>query len=327
MEVTKLFTGFHSENIVNNRAWYCHWKRDGKLLVTTGEDKTAKVWRFSQDGQKLRLITQLTGDHLRTVRSAQFSPCGRYIITASFDSSMRVYEQEDGEHFEEKHRLDGHEHEVKCASFSSSGQYMASASRDKNVFVWQVDEDEDFDVDSVLQNHTGDVKFVVWHPSENFLVSGGYDMTANIYRYDGSDWVVHQSLGTIHDETVWSLAFNHDGSYFTTVGGDGRIKVWKMIRGASEAQHKFVHLSSITPPDSIWPIFTVCWDPFRNLFACGGGDRRLWIYELSQDETITLIGQYEHGSDINCIAFNPKHPNVLSLCSDDGEIVLLELKQ
>lgn len=85
--------------------------------------------------------------------------------------------------FEEKHRLDGHEHEVKCAAFSASGQYLASASRDKNVFIWQckscfylidlvlVDEDEDLDVDAVLQNHTGDVKFVAWHPLEDVSIN------------------------------------------------------------------------------------------------------------------------------------------------------------
>lgn len=50
-------------------------------------------------------------------------------------------------------------------------------------------------------------------------------MSIVIYRHDGSDWTVQQTLSNAHEETIWSIAFSKDGNYFVSVGGDSKIKV------------------------------------------------------------------------------------------------------
>lgn len=110
---TRVGSTYHSQNLIASRVWCCNWRGDGKLLVTAGEDKTTKVWNYDSgkflqllkdliiifvvlEDNNLQLQCNLSGDHLRTVRNAQFALCGRYLVTASFDSSMRIYEQDDG---------------------------------------------------------------------------------------------------------------------------------------------------------------------------------------------------------------------------------------
>jgi WD40 repeat protein len=56
---------------------------DGKRIVTTSVDNTAKVWDISG-----KLIATLTG-HQDYVNSASFSPDGKRIVTASWTKPPR----------------------------------------------------------------------------------------------------------------------------------------------------------------------------------------------------------------------------------------------
>ena len=59
---------------------------DGRLIVTTSDDETARLWKASS-GQ---LVVVLKG-HTSNVRSAAFSPDGRRIVTAREDGTADVY--------------------------------------------------------------------------------------------------------------------------------------------------------------------------------------------------------------------------------------------
>ncbi len=85
---------------------------DGKLIVTGGADKTARVWDFSG-----RQLAELVG-HEGSVKSASFSPDGKLIVTASFDGTARVWD------FSGKQlvQLKGHQGNVDSASFSLDGK-------------------------------------------------------------------------------------------------------------------------------------------------------------------------------------------------------------
>ncbi|KAI6182386.1 putative cytosolic iron-sulfur protein assembly protein CIAO1-like protein [Aphelenchoides bicaudatus] len=303
-------TRFTHSKSSQKRVWCTNWAHNGKSLLSTGEDKIVKIWSFNKDKKSTELATQISGDNIRTIRCACFSPCGKYLATASFDASVILYEFNDGI-FEERHKLDGHENEVKCVAFSISGQYLATSSRDKSVFIWQFDEDNDLDVDVVLQQHSGDVKFVVWSPNEDVLLSGGYDFSLIFYRVDGDEWTVQQKIQTAHEDTVWNAQFDSSGNYLISVGGDSKMKVWK---------------KNIDVPNSKWPIYTVSFDHFSDKFAVGGEDRILWVYELDKtNDTVNLLHSQKFPSDINCIAFNPVHSGILSLACDDGTIVIGQL--
>ena len=77
---------------------------------------------------------------------------GKTFATASFDSNIAVWEQEDAEDGDGKmdaelsggrgewecaSLLEGHETECKGVAYSSSGTLLASCSRDKTVWVWE----------------------------------------------------------------------------------------------------------------------------------------------------------------------------------------------
>ena len=70
-----------------------------------------------------------------------------------------------------------------------------------------------FDNDAPLFHsiaHTADVKRAIWHPNLDIVASGSYDNKIKMFKEDDDDWICCATL-TSHENTVWSLAFNHSG--------------------------------------------------------------------------------------------------------------------
>jgi WD40 repeat protein len=59
---------------------------DGKTLLTSGVDGTARLWDM-QTGQEVHRFT----GHGNWVRNAVFSPDGKYILTSSDDNTARLW--------------------------------------------------------------------------------------------------------------------------------------------------------------------------------------------------------------------------------------------
>eukprot|EP00414_Alexandrium_minutum_P005500 CAMPEP_0113829264 /NCGR_PEP_ID=MMETSP0328-20130328/5708_1 /TAXON_ID=39455 /ORGANISM="Alexandrium minutum" /LENGTH=122 /DNA_ID=CAMNT_0000797309 /DNA_START=42 /DNA_END=407 /DNA_ORIENTATION=+ /assembly_acc=CAM_ASM_000350 len=121
--------------------------------------------------------------------------------------------------------LTGHENEVKAAAFSPSGDFLASCSRDKSVWIYETDKNFEYECLAVCQSHSQDVKMVRWHPGQDVLFSCSYDDTIKVWGPDGDDWACKHTLSG-HDSTVWSLAFDAEGSRFVSCSDDRSLRIW-----------------------------------------------------------------------------------------------------
>ncbi|KAG6862821.1 hypothetical protein C0993_001362, partial [Termitomyces sp. T159_Od127] len=67
------------------------------------------------------------------VTSVAFSPDGNYIVSGSWDKSVRVWNSATGV---ELQQLNGHTNIVTSVAFSPDGNYIVSGSFDNSVCVW-----------------------------------------------------------------------------------------------------------------------------------------------------------------------------------------------
>jgi len=181
----------HSE-----RAWHLAWNPKYPLIASCSADKTVRLVSYHEDRSStpegalvFKPAQTIHTEHSKTVRAVAWSPSGRTLATASFDSNVGIWEQErddqdpdEDDDLGEGSRglgagdwecigtLEGHETECKSVGYSATGTLLASCSRDKSVWIWEVQPDAEFECMGVLLEHSQDVKCVAWHPSEEVSV-------------------------------------------------------------------------------------------------------------------------------------------------------------
>ena len=260
----------------DDRVWCLSFEPNrNELLATCSSDKTVKIWKMmmvrddddddDDDDDAMmalcpRCVCTLDGVHERTIRSVAWSPCGRYLASASFDATVAIYQRVDDRDdvtegndevkFECVAALEGHENEVKSCAWSPSGSLLATCGRDKSVWIWESAPGNHFECVAVLHGHTQDVKKVKWHETEDVLYSASYDDTVKTWKedLDGDDW---SCSGTTiaHDSTVWDLTQERvrDGGRFATVSDDGWVKFWN-AGGAQRTEISSVNESKTEAP-------------------------------------------------------------------------------
>lgn len=104
---------------------------DGRTVLTSSQDKTARVWNADGSGEPIVLR-----GHQDWVYGAVFSPDGHKVLTRSADKTARVWNA-DGSG--EPIVLRGHENYVTSAVFSPDGRKVLTSSADGTARVWLAD--------------------------------------------------------------------------------------------------------------------------------------------------------------------------------------------
>ena len=142
------------------------------MLVSGSDDFTMFLWKpESAKGP----IARLTG-HQQLINDVKFSPDMRYIASASFDKSIRIWNGLTGKFVT---TLRGHVQRVYQIAWSADSRLLASSSADSTCKIWSLTNRK---LMCDLPGHSDEVYVVDWSPNGESVVSGGKDKILKIWR-------------------------------------------------------------------------------------------------------------------------------------------------
>jgi WD40 repeat protein len=163
--------------------------------------------------------------HTAEVGTAIFSPNGRRILTASSDSTARIW---DAFNVSIMPLVLVHGGPVRDATFSPDGKRVVTASADRTAKIWDADSGK---LISTLSGHRGEVSQAVFSPDGLRVVTGSpgapvpTDNTARIW-----DAQTGRLIATLQHEDGMLVRFSYDGSQVITTSTD-EVRTWDALTG------------------------------------------------------------------------------------------------
>jgi predicted NACHT family NTPase len=292
----------------------------------TVEAHTAVAKSFPQ-------VLDVLEGHTGLVRSAEFSPDGQCIVTASSDRTARVWNASSGQPLA---TLQGHTDIVSSAVFSPDGRRIVSASWDSTARVWNA---SDGQLLATLQGHTSQVRSAVFSPDGQRIVTASDDKTARVWNASSG-----QLLATLqgHTSAVSSAVFSPDGQRIVTASNDKTARVWNASNGqllvASLQGHTNSVSSAVFSPDG-QRIVTASYDKTARVWNASSGQLLATLQGhaddvlsaiFSRDGQRIVTGSYDktarvwNASDGQLLATLQGHTYIVSSAefSPDGQCIV-----
>ncbi|MCP4525239.1 MAG: tetratricopeptide repeat protein [Aestuariibacter sp.] len=237
-----------------------------QLIVTTGEDKTARVWNLVE-GKELFEFRWLVGH----VESAIWSPDGETLITTDDNREVHFW------NISTKKELPGFYFETgwpEQLAWSPDGTMLASTLRfyggmgDQSC-LWDFEQEQ---FSQCIEGSVGRAASAAWSPNSQMLITAVEDGTVRVW-----DITTDKQFLLYVDETVriTSMAWSPDGQVIAIARSDNTVQLWDAI-----ARHEIRRLEGHTDL-----VFAAVWSPDGKTIATASDDRtaRLWDVTTGQE--------------------------------------------
>jgi WD40 repeat protein len=226
--------------------------------------------------------------HKGLLWSASFAPDGRRIVTASEDSTARVWNAETGEQMT---TLQGHTEGVRVVSFSPDSQQLVTASTDKTARLWNAETGQQ----SAVLEHDGVVRSAAFSSDGRRVVTASDDNTARVWDVQTREQIVLRG----HTARVRDAAFSPNGRYVLTASDDKTARLWDSRTGKPirdlEGHTQPVRGVAFSP------------DGERAVTTSLEHSARVWNVETGKPSFVL-----DHGDVVSSVAFSPDGKRIVT---------------
>ncbi|WIA42030.1 hypothetical protein OEZ86_009320 [Tetradesmus obliquus] len=336
--------GAHEEGL-----WAVSWLPGHSQLITGSVDETVKLWSTADD--ELKCSHTYTGQALGVV-SLDVDPTGRYAVSSSLDSTVRVFGLDEDKSV--KHLIERQPTETWGTAFGTvtpdSTQIAVAGGSKGQAFVYKGSGEEPaqelaLDLPQAEASGARKERFVLcvaFSPDRQLLAAGAMDGSVAVWDLAAGGQLLHIGGLKGHHKPVRSLAF--------TPG----LSCWKATQlcpkyhiAGLKGHHKPVRSLAFTPDSKL--LLTACDDMHANLydvhqgalidafsgheswvldvavhpegavFATASSDAKVKLWELSSRSLVQTIS--EHTDQVWSCAFSSDGSRLASV-GDDKQLVV-----
>ncbi len=248
--------------------------------------------RHHMESPEGALKMTLTG-HTENVSCVCVSPDGKYIMSGSSDSTVRIWDlarREEVRRFEFDKKVN-----VYDTRFSPDGKYIVSGAEYGFVRIWDWENAKEI---QRLDGHKNGVNSVCFSPDGKYIATGD-DNAVRIW-----DWEKQEEIYKLQRiDKVRSICFSPDGKYVAAGAFDGDVWVWDLEnrRRVCQLMGPTIYLTEI------------CFSPDGKHIAVGFGDATVRIWDWENGEEIRKL---DNSKKVGSVCFSPDG-KYLVLCSSD----------
>ena len=195
---------------------------DGRHLVSTGYDHTARVWDLAGQRPPIALVGHLSP----LVWDVAWSPDGATLATIGNDTSVRVWPigpvllDSQQRELQASQTLLGHTRGAKTLAWSPDGARLLTSSPDATARIW---DPAGVAPPVVLAGHRGAIHAAEWSPDGAHVATASEDGTARIWQLDG---ITPPQVLRGHRDELATIAWSPDGRALVTASSDGTARIW-----------------------------------------------------------------------------------------------------
>ena len=190
-------------------------------LVATGAGSCTQLWDAFGN------LKHTLHGHSGTVRHAVFSADSQYLLTASADSTARVWDCSNGRCLRV---LSGHQRALTLCAFSPTGMQAITAAHDGTLKLWDLaDEIADgshAECSLTLEADGGVVSSACFSPEGSRLLMACGSDTVRLFNVTTGQ--LQLSFDGFHDDWVRHASFSPDGLIIATTSYDGAVGIWHL---------------------------------------------------------------------------------------------------
>ncbi len=240
---------------------------------------------------------QLAG-HEGRVETAEFSPDGARVVTASLDGTARLWDARSGA---ELGVLRGHREGLRAATFSADGSRIVTASEDHTARLWDAREGGRV---AVLEGHTEALTDARFSPDGTRVVTASEDGTARLW--DARTGLAQHKGAVLqgHQGGVSLALFSPDGARVLTASADDTAAVWSARDGR--------RLCVCRGHED--DVLDVRFSPDGRLVATASADGAAALWDARTCRRVTLLRG--HAKAVNRVVFSPQGTRVATTSAD-----------